>query len=83
MAIKLLERGPDKITVNVERELRSHISFCRASLCCTAEIMLLTKPGVLYLLLGHQCRADTIIHLHDLFSRCGQLFGVHINLCNA
>ena len=31
VAIKLLERGPDKITVNVERELRSHISFCRAA----------------------------------------------------
>ncbi|KAK9789929.1 hypothetical protein WJX73_007909 [Symbiochloris irregularis] len=28
VAIKLLQRGPDKVTKNVERELRSHISFC-------------------------------------------------------
>ena len=28
VAIKLLERGPDKVTKHVERELRSHISFC-------------------------------------------------------
>ena len=40
MAVKFLPRGPDKVTKHVERELRSHSSFCHPHVVLFKEVFL-------------------------------------------